>query len=338
MAALPLVKLHQLDPQVPAAFFALLSEKIPRTTRNEGKPYFSCRFRDRKRTVHATIWPDSPWAEMCEKNWSVGGFYRIQGVLFDNDRYGLALEIRDIRDVNEKDRSTSFNERDFFDQSRFNPSEMFDELAEIVQKECENDSVRSLVLGLLTTYRESIQQLPASHGRFHPFPGGWLEHVLSVCKTSLWLVDHYRKAYSTLTPPLNRDLVLAGAALHELGRVAEFTPGMPGQPPDVTIPGRLFGHSILARDLIRSAAASVPDLSPEFVTLLEHVVLTHLTLPEWGSPRLPAIPEVLILHHADDLDAKVEMYARCLMNDISPGPFTEPDPILKKLILKQRTV
>lgn len=338
MAALPLVKLHQLDPQVPAAFFALLSEKIPRTTRIEGKPYCSCRFRDRKRIVHATIWPDSPWAEACEKNWSVGGLYRIQGVLFDNDRYGLALEIRDIRDVNDKDRTAGLDERDFFDQSRFDPKEMFDELVAIVQKECENEAVRTLILGLLTTHAESIRQLPASNGRYHPFPGGWLEHTLSVCKTSLWLVDHYRNAYSNLTPPLNRDLILAGAVLHEIGRVAELTPSLPGQPPDVTIPGRLFGHSILARDLIRSAAATVPDLNPEFVTLLEHVVLTHLTLPEWGSPRLPAIPEVLVLHHADDLDAKVEMYARCLMNDISPGPFTEPDPVLKKLILKQRSV
>lgn len=338
MAALPLVKLHHLDPQVPSAFFALLSEKIPRTTRNEGKPYYSCRFRDRKRIVHATIWPDSPWAEACEKHWSVGGLYRIQGVLFDNDRYGLALEIRDIRDVNDKDRTSGLDERDFFDQSRFDPKEMFDELVAIVQKECENEAVRMVIINLLTAHAGAIIQLPASNGRYHPFPGGWLEHTLSVCKTSLWLVDHYRNAYSNLTPPLNRDLVLAGAVLHEIGRVAEFTLGLPGQPPDVTIPGRLFGHSILARDLIRSAAATVPDLNPEFVTLLGHIVLTHLTLPEWGSPRLPAIPEVLILHHADDLDAKVEMYARCLMNDISPGPFTEPDPVLKKLILKQRSV
>lgn len=338
MAALPIIKLHQLDPQVPAAFFALLSEKIPRTTRNDGKPYFSCKFRDRKRTVHATIWPDSPWATLCETNWSVGGLYRIQGVLFDNDRHGLALEIRDIRDVNNHDRSVGFNERDFFDYSQRNPQEMYDELVSIVQKETASEAVRALILGLLATHAGAIQQLPASNGRYHPYPGGWLEHTLSVCQTSLWLVDHYRNAHTNLTPPLNRDLVLAGAVLHEIGRVAEFTPSLPGQPPDVTIPGRLFGHSILARDLIRSHAGTVPDLNPEFITLLEHVVLTHLTLPEWGSPRLPAIPEVLILHHADDLDAKMEMYARCLANDISPGPFTEPDPVLKKLILKQRSV
>ena len=62
-------------------------------------------------------------------------------------------------------------------------------------------------------------------------------------------------------------------------------------------------------------------INPELLQLLEHIVLTHLSLPEWGSPRLPLIPEVLILHHADDLDAKLEMYLRCLTRDQSPGPF-----------------
>ena len=62
---------------------------------------------------------------------------------------------------------------------------------------------------------------------------------------------------------------------------------------------------------------------------------SYLTLPEWGSPRLPLIPEVLVLHHADDLDAKLEMYARCLTRDTSPGPFTERDPQLGRALLKR---
>jgi 3'-5' exoribonuclease len=68
------------------------------------------------------------------------------------------------------------------------------------------------------------------------------------------------------------------------------------------------------------------------------LVLSHLTLPEWGSPRLPMIPEALILHHADDLDAKLEMYFRHLEKDTSPGAFTERDPVLGKQLLKARTV
>ena len=72
--------------------------------------------------------------------------------------------------------------------------------------------------------------------------------------------------------------------------------------------------------------------------MLEHLIVSHLNHPEWGSPRLPLIPEAILLHHADDLDAKMEMYARCLMRDPSPGPFTDRDPMLGRHLLKKREV
>ena len=217
MAALPLVKLHQLEPQVPSAFFALLTEKIPKQTR-EGKPFFTLKFRDRKRIVAATIWADSQWYEACEKQWSPGGLYRIQGVLFETDRYGLVVEIRDLRDANEKDKSTGLDERDFYERSRFDSAVMFDELVALIETECRTEAVKALILQVLQSNAEALKVLPASNNRYHPYPGGWLEHTQSVCKTSLWLVDHYAAHHSELTPPLNRDLVLAGAALHEIGR------------------------------------------------------------------------------------------------------------------------
>jgi 3'-5' exoribonuclease len=74
------------------------------------------------------------------------------------------------------------------------------------------------------------------------------------------------------------------------------------------------------------------------VPLLEHMILTHLELPQWGSARLPLVPEVLILHHADDLDAKLDMYVRCLSRDKEPGPFTARDPALGKRLLKGRSL
>ena len=120
--------------------------------------------------------------------------------------------------------------------------------------------------------------------------------------------------------------------------MAELDPVVYGSPPKHTIPGELFGHLLLGRDLVREAGRATPGLNPELLTLLEHVVYAHLTRPEWGSPRLPAIPEVLIVHHADDLDAKFEMFARCLTKDAADGPFTDRDPVLNRLLLKGRKV
>jgi 3'-5' exoribonuclease len=100
----------------------------------------------------------------------------------------------------------------------------------------------------------------------------------------------------------------------------------------------LFGHLLLGRDLVRDAARAQGDVNPELLRLLEHVLLSYLALPEWGSPRLPLVPEALILHHADDLDAKLEMYVRCLTRDRAEGPLTDRDPVLNRQLFKGRGV
>ncbi|HZU38823.1 MAG TPA: HD domain-containing protein, partial [Gemmataceae bacterium] len=150
------------------------------------------------------------------------------------------------------------------------------------------------------------------------------------------LADRYLARYADLRPPLNRDLIAAGAILHDLGRTLEFDASSAVAEP--TVPGRLVGHLFLGRDLVRDTARELADVNPELVLLLEHLIVSHLNLPEWGSPRQPLIPESLILHHADDLDAKLEMYARCLSKDRAAGLFTDRDPVLNRHLYKGRSV
>ena len=128
----------------------------------------------------------------------------------------------------------------------------------------------------------------------------------------------------------------AGAVLHDIGRVLEMGEELPV--PAVTIEGRLAGPLLLGRDLVRDAAREHPDVKPELVHLLEHVLLTSLYPPESGGPRWPLVPEGLIVQYADDLDLKMAMYVRCLERDSSSGPFTERDPALGRQLLKGRSV
>ncbi len=329
--------LHQLAPGPPADFFALLADKQKGTTR-DGKPYFALKFRDLRRTVSVMVWQDSKDYAAAE-GWHPGGFFKIRGTYAEHDKYGPQVDVQQVREVRDTDRADGFREADFYDRSRFDSDVMLAELRALAEKELRDAPLRALTVNLLDTHAEALKKLPASDRKFYPFPGGWLEHVLNVTRNCAWLADRYIAHYPDLKPPLNRDLIVAGAILHDIGRVAELgIPDVPGQPVEQTIDGRLFGYILLGRDTIRTAAAKVPELNPELLTLLEHVVVSHLTIPEWGSPRLPAIPEVLILHHADDLDAKVEMFARCLTRDTSAGPFTDPDPVLKKPLLKKRDV
>ena len=332
-----LVPLHQLTPGPPADFFALLADKQHGTTR-DGKPYFACKFRDLRRTVSVMVWADSPQFAAAE-GWQPGGFFKIRGTFTEHEKYGPQVDLVQIREVTDTDRAAGFREADFYDRSRFDSDVMLRDLRAVAENEIKDDPLRRLTVDLLDAHADALKHLPASDRRFYPFPGGWLEHVLNVTRNCLFLADRYAHHYPDLTPPLNRDLIVAAAILHDIGRAVELgVPDVPGAPAEPTVDGRLFGHLLLGRDLIRDAAAKVPELNPELLKLLEHVVVSHLTLPEWGSPRLPAIPEVLVLHHADDLDAKLEMYVRNLTRDTAAGPFTDPDPILKKPLLKRREV
>jgi 3'-5' exoribonuclease len=331
-----LVSLHELSAGQQGDFYALLAEKTRGTTR-EGKAYYSCRFRDARRSVALMIWADSPWFEPCEKDWQAGHFYKLRAVYVEHERYGPQLgELVNIRPVNDADAAAGFKATDFVETTRRDPAQMLKELQELIAANIKDEPLRRLVLGLLDDHAQALMRLPATRDRYYPFAGGLLEHTLAVTQTSLQLAQRYTAYYPELQPPLNVDLVVAGAALHEIGRVLELSDEVPT--PGWTVPGRLHGHILLGRDLVRDKARQQGDVNPELVMLLEHVLLTHLTLPEWGSPRLPLIPESLIVHHADDLDVKLEMFARCLSRDPEDGPFTARDASLGRSLLKGRSV
>ena len=333
----PLLRLSDLQPDQFADFFAQLAQKTRGSTR-EGKPFYTCRFRDGRRTVGAMVWADSPLFDDCQTHWQPGQFFKVRGTFAEHEKYGPQVEIDQIRAVADRDRADGFNELDYVERSRFDPDQLSAELHALVAAEIHDPPLRTLTQNLLTAHAAALKFLPATVRHFYPFAGGWLEHTLNVARNCVVLADAYARQFPDLRPPLNRDLVVAGAVLHDIGRVRELEPGAAGAPPKPGVDGELFGHLLLGRDLIRDAARSVPDLNPELVRLLEHLVYTHLKNPEWGSPRLPAIPEVLIVHHADDLDAKFEMFARCLTRDTADGPFTDRDATLGRPLYKGRSV
>jgi 3'-5' exoribonuclease len=255
----------------------------------------------------------------------------------DHEKYGLQLDIEQIRLVEERDRAEGFSEYDFVEHSRHDADQMAREL-EALAGEIADEGLRILVRKLLNENAATLRVLPGSVGHYYPFVGGWLEHTLNVTRTSSLLAERYSLQFPNLAPPLNRDLIVAGAILHDIGRVRDLESGVPGQPARRGVDGMLFGHLFLAYDLIRGAAQGVGELHPELLDLLLHIVITHLRLPEWGSRKQSCIPEALIIHHAVELDAEFEIASRCLMNDAGDGPLTERDPILRMTLLKQRKV
>jgi 3'-5' exoribonuclease len=331
-------RLSDLRPGERGTFFALLAERGRSQTR-EGKPFYTCRFRDTRRTATYMVWEDGPHFAACESSWQPGQFFKINARYEEHERYGPQIDVLKIRPVEPRDEADGFKTFDFVEGSRSDPTLLLSELRELIQSAISDGPLQRLTLGLIDRHADLLKRLPASDRKFYPFAGGWLEHTLSVARNAIWLAEQYRQRFPELKPPINRDLVAAGAVLHDIGRARELTPGEAvTDPTEPTIDGRLLGHLFLGRDLVRDAAREQGDVNPELLALLEHLIVSHLNHPEWGSPRLPLIPEALILHHADDLDAKMEMFARCLTRDPSPGPFTERDPVLGRHLFKGRQV
>jgi 3'-5' exoribonuclease len=311
--------------------FALLASKDRATTR-DGKPYFRVSFRDAGRTVTAMIWSDTTWFADCDSKWQVGGFYKLRCQYFEN-QYGPQVELDRVRALEPADQEQGFDARHFYEHTRFNIDEMFRELLDVAHTQIDSVPVRNLVVALLEEHAELIQRMSAASRNHHAFIGGYLEHVLSVTRTCVHLADKYLAYYPDTHPPLSKSLVLAGAILHDVGKTLELRHQPQGA--DYTAQGRLIGHILLGRDLVRDKARELGELDPETQLRLEHIIVAHQNLPEWGSPVAPHTLEALLVHFADDLDAKYHMMARVLKSEPAPGEeFTSRDNPLRRMIFR----
>lgn len=150
---------------------------------------------------------------------------------------------------------------------------------------------------------------PAAAVMHHAYLGGLLEHTLNVLELALLVAPRY--------PELNQDLILAGVFLHDIGKSAElsFETGI-----GYTDEGQLLGHIMIAANWIQQKADRLSARRgkpfPDSVrSALQHIVLSHHGKYEFGSPKLPALPEAIAVHHLDNLDAKVAMFVSEIAHD-----------------------
>jgi len=309
--------------------FLLMTAKEQLNTR-EGKPYFRVGFRDGGREVAFPIWDNSPWAVECRDKWTPGAFYKVRAI-YRETNYGPQLDIRKIREVCDADAADGFDPTSCQPVSRFEPKAMFDEMQAIVRERVTDAPLRALVEKILGDNHGELLKIPAARHNHHAFVAGWLEHTLSVTKTVIFLVDKYAAYYDNMQPPLDKSMAVAGAILHDIGKLRELE-----QRPDgavYTASGALIGHILQGRDIVRETAIACP-LPPDTLLRLEHVIIAHQRLPEWGSPKPPMTPEALLVHYADDIDAKFHMMAEILRNDTSDGPVTSKKNVLMQQIYK----
>jgi len=132
-------------------------------------------------------------------------------------------------------------------------------------------------------------------------------------------------------PQVNRDLLLTGAFLHDIGKVHELTYNRSFS---YTTRGQLLGHMIIELEMLQAKLAELPGFPESLKTLVEHLIISHHGQYDFGSPKLPMFPEALLLHYLDDLDSKMEaMRAQFERAGESEGAWTGYNPSLGRPLL-----
>jgi 3'-5' exoribonuclease len=182
------------------------------------------------------------------------------------------------------------------------------QIRELVER-VHDPHVRALLLAFLDdpVVAERLPVAPAAKGIHHAHRGGLAEHILSVLRLGNRVADHY--------PVLDRDLIVAGALLHDIGKVVELA--WDGGNTRYTDEGRLVGHLVLTAQTIRQKAAAIEGFPPLLEAHITHLVLAHHGQLEYGSPKTPMTLEALVVHSIDTLDSRIASWLDLMARD--PG-------------------
>lgn len=255
-----------------------------------GVPYWNMTLLDASGSIDAKIW--HPLAEEYA-DIPAGAFVDACGNASNyRDRCQLVIERLSILDAAGK---ASLDLAEFMAASPFAVPAMFNELMQIINEEFSHEPWRAFLHSIFNDeqIREAFCLAPAATNIHHAYAGGLLEHTLSVTGLCRMLSDKY--------PELDRQTLLAGAMLHDLGKIREMTGGLQQ---DYTQEGRLLGHIFLGISLVEPFLAA-SDLEPWLMEHLRHLILSHHGQLEYGAARLPQTAEAFALHFADNIDARM---------------------------------
>ncbi len=288
----------------------LLADKQLRQNRN-GNLYLQLRLSDRSGSVNAMMWNAS---ERTGQDLQAGDYVRVEGAtqIFNGTMQMIATRIDRVAD-------DEVDESEFVRVSGEDTDKLRSELFQMLQ------SIRKPMLRELAECFQMDQALmeryfraPAAIKFHHAYVGGLLEHVVSLMQLSDLLARHY--------PQLDRDVLMIGAFLHDIGKIEELTFD---RELAYTDEGQLIGHvvlgvRILEKKILEAERLAGSEFPQELAMHLKHLIVSHHGSYEFGSPKLPMTLEALALHCIDDLDAKLHSWGQLLDSDANADSMWTP--------------
>lgn len=258
------------------------------------KPYYSVTLQDKTGMLDAKVWDiNSNGIE----NFETGDFIFVQGQV---TKFQSALQLSIIRA--KKCSEGEYDMADYIPTSKFDREAMFKELMTILGT-VKGSFHKKLLDSFFkdSAFVEEFKKHSAAKTMHHGFLGGLLEHCLSVVKVCDFMCKQY--------PLLNRDLLLTAAPLHDIGKMRELS-DFPAN--DYTDEGQLLGHIFIGANMVSDKIKAIPGFPKKLADEILHCILAHHGSLEFGSPKLPALMEAMALSMADNMDAKMEMFAELI--------------------------
>jgi len=284
----------------------LLAEAQRAQARNG--PYWKLKLQDASGRIDAVIW--SPLSEQFD-HLEAGRFVEAGGQVGSfKERLQLRVDALKILNGNAPDLG------DFLPRSATPPEELMEAVDDLVLEHITYRPLKKFVRRVLRDEEIRSRLLNGMGAKVvhHAYVGGLLEHTLGVARLCMAACDQY--------PHLDRQILLAGAIFHDLGKAWELSSG-----PDnsYTNEGQLLGHIELGLEILRPFFAKARDLDPELALHLKHLVLSHHGEHEFGAPVRPKSAEAFVLHLADMMDSKLNIISGAIEQlDEPDGPAWTP--------------
>jgi 3'-5' exoribonuclease len=249
--------------------------------------------------------PGKMWSEAIRKwgsEFNPGDVVKVEGRVNQyRDRNQIVVE-----KIRKADLSEIPDPSSIVKTTRYDPTDLLDELKQ-VSKTLEPQELAELLVAILEENEGSLKTFPAAKMVHHAYQGGLVEHIVTVTRKV--------KAILEIEPTLNPNLAIAGAILHDIGKIRELSQEGGGR----TLEGRLVGHVILGVDLVREVASRKGMDQEPWLLELEHILLSHHGDPQFGAPVKPLTREALLVHFIDNLDSKLKIMEEALESTDSDG-------------------
>lgn len=284
--------------------------------KKDGDAYLTLTLSDRSGHIKGVIWDN---VEVMNRNFRTADYVAVKGSAVEY-RGALQLVVQDLKRVD----PAAINATDFLPATGRNVDQMLDQLIQICNS-VENAHLSKLLSAFFQDkdFTDRFKTAPAAKRMHHAYLGGLLEHTLSIALLIQAIAGHYRG--------IDKDLLLAGGILHDIGKIHEFSYETRI---DYSDEGRLLNHIVIGIEMLKDKIAGIENFPSDLALVLKHMIVSHHGTRDFGSPEPPKTLEAVILNYLDELDAKVTAIRSFMEAEDPEGSWTSYHRVLERFFFR----